>query len=205
MLALLGDVSPPPTNPTRPFDAYTKFLQGEGANARRRGAQLLACSRRQKSSRKRGDWDKVDAMFEEFIKEHPDHPSGCAGGVLDWPREGQAWQADEAKQYIAGWSRSTSTTRNARRRRAVARVNWRRCACGRNRRRPPVPPPKLLPAASPACRFAAERIAAAQRRRRPEADPEATPARNSTSLLGSVGEGPLADRPGARPLRQVAA
>lgn len=55
----------------------------------------------QKGLQKKGDWAKMSAMFEEFVKQHPDHPSAVM--AVYWIAKARAHEGkvDEAKQFIA--------------------------------------------------------------------------------------------------------
>ncbi len=55
-----------------------------------------------KIPQKRNEWDKVDAMFEEFIKDHPDHPAVVQAAYWIGRAKAKLGKPDEAKQYLAG-------------------------------------------------------------------------------------------------------
>ncbi len=95
--ALLGDAFAAKGQTDEALAAYTKAYKAATTDEVLNYALFEAS----KILQKKGDWENVSAMFEEFVKENPEHPTVVA--ALFWIGKAKArmGRADEAKQFFA--------------------------------------------------------------------------------------------------------
>ncbi len=98
VLALLGDAYNSTDQQDEAFDAYQRSYKAATTDEVLNYSLFAAA----KIPQKRNEWDKVDAMFEEFIKEHPDRPEVVQAAYWIGRAKAKLGQPEEAKQYIAG-------------------------------------------------------------------------------------------------------
>ena len=98
VLALLGDAFAATDKPDEAFDAYQRSYK-QAATDEVLNYSLMEAA---KILQKRGEWDKVDAMFEEFVAGHPDHPTVVQAAYWIGRAKARLGKTDEAKQYLAG-------------------------------------------------------------------------------------------------------
>ena len=98
VLALLGDVYTATDKTDEALDAYDRSYQAAATDEVLNYSLFEAA----KILQKRNDWGKVDAMFEEFVKRHPDHPAVVQAAYWIGRAKAKLGQPDEAKQYLAG-------------------------------------------------------------------------------------------------------
>ena len=98
VLALLGDAYNSTDKQDEAFDAYQRSYKAATTDEVLNYSLFAAA----KIPQKRNEWDKVDAMFEEFIKEHPDHPAVVQAAYWVGRAKAKLGKSDEAKQYLAG-------------------------------------------------------------------------------------------------------
>ena len=123
VLALLGDAYGALDQPDEAFDAYQRSYKAATTDEVLNYSLFAAA----KIPQKRNEWDKVDAMFEEFIKDHPDRPEVVQAAYwIGAPRPSSA-SPKRPSNTSPGWSGSLSTTRTATPSNSCS-TNWRRCA-----------------------------------------------------------------------------
>ncbi len=98
VLALLGDAYISTDQPDQAFDAYQRSYKTAVSDEVLNYSLFEAV----KIPQKRNEWDKVDAMFEEFIKDHPDRPEVVQAAYWIGRAKSKLGQTDEAKKYVAG-------------------------------------------------------------------------------------------------------
>ncbi len=98
VLALLGDAYGSLDQQDEAFDAYQRSYKAATTDEVLNYSLFAAA----KIPQKRNEWDKVDAMFEEFIKDHPDRPEVVQAAYWIGRAKAKLGQPEEAKQYIAG-------------------------------------------------------------------------------------------------------
>lgn len=97
VLALLGDAYVGNDDQDKAFEAYSRSYK-KAVTPEVLNYSLLEAS---KILQKKGEWDKVAKMFEDFVKEKPDDPAAVV--ALFWIGKAKArlGQVDEAKQFLA--------------------------------------------------------------------------------------------------------
>ncbi len=95
--ALLGDALVATDKPDEAFDAYTRSYK-LAATEEVLNYSLFEAA---KLLQRRGEWEKVDAMFEDFVKARPDHPAVVQAAYWIGRAKAKLGKPDEAKQYIA--------------------------------------------------------------------------------------------------------
>ena len=98
VLSLLGDAYAATDNPDEAYNAYDRSYKAAATDEVLNYSLFEAA----KLLQKRGDWAKVDAMFEEFVKTHPDHPAVVQAAYWIGRAKAKLGKPDEAKQYVAG-------------------------------------------------------------------------------------------------------
>ena len=96
--ALLGDAFGSTDHPDQAFDAYQRSYQ-TATTDEVLDYSLFAAA---KILQKRGEWDKVDGMFEEFVKNYPARPEVVQAAYWIGRAKAKLGKTDEAKQYLAG-------------------------------------------------------------------------------------------------------
>ena len=96
--ALLGDSYAATDKSDQALDAYTKSYKAATTD------EVLNYSIMEASKilQKRGDWEAVGSMFEEFVKNHPDHPTAVMAAYWIGRAKSKEGKPEEAKQFVAG-------------------------------------------------------------------------------------------------------
>ncbi len=97
VLSLLGDAQAAGEHPDEALDAYTQAYKA-AANDEVLGYTITAAA---KILQKRGDWPAIGAMFEAFVREHPDHP--MVATAMSWIARADTKQGkiEEARRFLA--------------------------------------------------------------------------------------------------------
>ncbi len=98
VLALLGDAFAATDKNDEAFDAYQRSYKAATTDEVLNYSLFAAA----KIPQKRGEWDKVDAMFEEFVRDHPDHSAVVQAAYWIARAKSKLGKPDDAKQYLAG-------------------------------------------------------------------------------------------------------
>ena len=150
VLSLQGDAQAAAGHPDEALDAYTQSYKA-AATDEVLGYSILEAA---KILQKRGDWPGIGKMFEEFVRERPDHP--LVATAMNWIVRADAKQGkiDEAKQLLA--TNIKRFIRDAHRDGVEGLLDQLATLCAR--RKPPAaandapgasPPPAASPAADP--------------------------------------------------------
>ena len=193
--ALLGDAYTATDHPDEALTAYTKSYKTATTD------EVLNYSIMEASKilQKRGDWEAVDNMFEQFAKNHPDSPTAVVAAYWIGRAKSKEGKPDEAKQFVAGMVKkyiddpkkaaveqliSQLVTLCVRKKPAPKLVETAAVATAS-----PSPGTSPAPEASPAVDAAATTAAVAAATPTPVPEPEATPAAPGAELdelLGSA-------------------
>ena len=174
VLALLGDALAATDKPDEAFDAYQQSYK-TAATDEVLNYSLLAAA---KIPQKRGEWDKVDAMFEDFVKTHPTHPAVVQAAYWIGRAKAKLGKTEEAKQYISGMVKKYIDDPD---REAVEQLLDQLALMCMKKKLPPAPPvasasPAGSPGATPAAAVAeATPAATVVAEATPAPTPEATP------------------------------
>ena len=172
VLALIGDAYAATDKSDEAFDAYQRSYQTAATDEVLNYSLFEAA----KIPQKRGEWDKVDALFEEFVKTHPDHPAVVQAAYWIGRAKAKLGRTDEAKQYLAGVVKKYLD--DPRRDAVEPLLDQLATMCLRKKPPAPLPAPAGSPAASPAA------VAEATPTPTPEAAPD--PGIELDQLLGSA-------------------
>ena len=136
----------------------------------------------QKAQQKKGDWQRMSEMFQEFVKEHPEHP--IVPMAMFWIGKAKAHdgKVDEAKQFIADTIKKYI---DDPRRDAVEQLLTQLAQlCARKKR--PAPVAMESPSATPAA--VANTSPSATPVATPTPEPQVGPGVELDQLLGNAGE-----------------
>jgi TolA-binding protein len=97
VLALEGDALAAQGENAKATDTYIRAWKIAGTDE----VLNYSLGEAQKLLQKAGDWDRMTAMFDEFVQTHPAHPTAVA--AVYWISKAKVRQGkvDEAKQYVA--------------------------------------------------------------------------------------------------------
>lgn len=123
----------------------------------------------QKGLQKKGDWAQMSAMFEEFVKNHPDHSATVMAVYWIGKARAREGKVDEAKQFIASTVKKHIGDRN---RDAVEQLLSQLAQLCARRKAAPTPAPAASPfPAGPGSAASSTEVAAAS----PSPSPLPTP------------------------------
>lgn len=97
VLALEGDALAAQGENAKAIDAYIRAVKLASTDE----VLNYSLGEAQKLLQKAGDWDRMTAMFDEFVQTHPTHPTAVA--AVYWISKAKVRQGkvDEAKKYVA--------------------------------------------------------------------------------------------------------
>ncbi len=168
VLALLGDAYTATDKTDQALTAYTQSYKavpignpGEDVNDKVLNYSLFEAS---KILQKQGAWDKVAAMFQEFVRQRPDHPTDVSAAFWIGRADAKLGKVDEAKHFLAEMSQKYI---DDPKKDAVEQIIDQLVSLCVRKRRPPVAPdtaaaatPGAAPAASPGASPAAAVVVA---------------------------------------------
>ena len=179
--ALLGDAYAATDKPDLALTAYTKSFRAASTD------EVLNYSIMEASKilQKRGDWEGVGNMFEQFVKTHPEHPTDIIAAYWIGRAKTKEGKPDEAKQFVAGMIKKYID--DPKKAAVDQLISQLVTLCVRKK---PVARPLEVAAASPAPGASpaadAAQVAAATPTPTAEATPAAAPGAELDKLLGSA-------------------
>lgn len=169
--ALLGDAYAAEDKPDEAFNAYVKSYQTATTDEVLNYSIMEA----NKILQKRGDWEGIGKMFQDFVKDHPESPTAIAAAYWIGRAMSKLGKVDEAKHYVADMAKKYI---DDPKKEAVEQLLTQLATlCVRKKPAPkPVEVPAAIAAASPGVSPAdAVAVAAPAPAATPEASPAAAP------------------------------
>ncbi len=184
--ALLGDSFAAKDKPDDALAAYTQSYK-TATTTEVLNYSIMEVS---KILQKRGDWEGVAAMFQGFVKDHPDHPTAVAAAYWIGRAETKLGKVDEAKRFVAEMARKyiDDPKKDAVEQllNQLATLCVRKKPAAKPAEAPAAAPQGTSPSGSPAA-DAATAVAAATAAVTPEASPTASdPGAELDELLGAA-------------------